>query len=191
MGSYYEELYGLEPHQRGYVSSYQQLLNFGVQSVMVKPLLASVGGDERKAACLGAIVLTGATALELCWSNLYVFGMVVCPLVAVSVSMLGLSLRSLVTKVAPRDSLGSVLAALDVMQSAANVTTPFYRAFLFEVLGRVSGHEDEDATMRGDPDPYVWLASSVVHWLVLTAALAYLLLWRRGDAPAEKKDKEA
>ena len=32
LGSFYEDMYGLEPHQRGYISSYQQFLEFVVQS---------------------------------------------------------------------------------------------------------------------------------------------------------------
>ena len=41
MASFYEEKYGVEPHQRGYISSYQQCLNFLVSSFFIKTLLSA------------------------------------------------------------------------------------------------------------------------------------------------------
>eukprot|EP00565_Helicotheca_tamesis_P008134 CAMPEP_0185733386 /NCGR_PEP_ID=MMETSP1171-20130828/19337_1 /TAXON_ID=374046 /ORGANISM="Helicotheca tamensis, Strain CCMP826" /LENGTH=152 /DNA_ID=CAMNT_0028403111 /DNA_START=96 /DNA_END=551 /DNA_ORIENTATION=+ len=152
MASYYEEMYGIEPHQRGYLSSYQQFLTFLVQSTLVRSLLRFAGG-ERRAACIAALSLSIATFSEI-WSSLPVFIGILCPIISISVAVLGLSLRSLLTQVAPKDSLGSVLAALDVLQNAAAVTVPFYRTFLFAAMGTISN--DEDADMRGDPCPYMW-----------------------------------
>lgn len=71
--------------------------------------------------------------------------------------------------------MGSVLAALDVLQNAASVTVPFYRTLLFSLAARI-GNEDENASMRGDPDPRLWLLSSFVHWTAFTAALGSLLI---------------
>eukprot|EP00568_Trieres_chinensis_P003933 CAMPEP_0183315472 /NCGR_PEP_ID=MMETSP0160_2-20130417/51885_1 /TAXON_ID=2839 ORGANISM="Odontella Sinensis, Strain Grunow 1884" /NCGR_SAMPLE_ID=MMETSP0160_2 /ASSEMBLY_ACC=CAM_ASM_000250 /LENGTH=190 /DNA_ID=CAMNT_0025481029 /DNA_START=703 /DNA_END=1275 /DNA_ORIENTATION=- len=188
MASYYEERYGIEPHQRGYISSYQQLLTFAVQSTLVKPLLKSVGG-ERRAACVGAFLMAGVTFLEI-WSNLYMFVGLICPITAVSVAMLGLSLRSLVTQVAPKNSMGSVLAALDVLQNSAGVTVPFYRTFLFTIMGAFS--QDDHAAMKGDPNPYLWLTSSGVHWTVAALTLSYLLCGgrNRSKTPAAGEDKK-
>jgi MFS family permease len=63
MGSYYEDMYGVEPHFRGYIQSYQSGLRFLVQSAFVGPVLKYVGG-ERRAACLSALVLAIATFWE-------------------------------------------------------------------------------------------------------------------------------
>eukprot|EP00579_Thalassiosira_antarctica_P011200 CAMPEP_0201923134 /NCGR_PEP_ID=MMETSP0903-20130614/10972_1 /ASSEMBLY_ACC=CAM_ASM_000552 /TAXON_ID=420261 /ORGANISM="Thalassiosira antarctica, Strain CCMP982" /LENGTH=399 /DNA_ID=CAMNT_0048460403 /DNA_START=119 /DNA_END=1318 /DNA_ORIENTATION=- len=113
MASFYEEKYGVEPHFRGYIKSYQTGLSFLFQSFLVQALLTASGGEKR-AAVLGAFMLAGATLCEVN-ASFEVFLCLVCPVVAVSVGILGVSLRSLVTQVTPKESLGSVLAALDVL----------------------------------------------------------------------------
>ena len=173
MSTFYEEKYDVEPHVRGYLKSYQQLLNFIVQSFLLRALLTQLGG-ERKAACIAAVILAGATLCEVD-ANFQVFISIVNPLVAVSVGLIGVSLRSLLTQVAPKDSIGSVLAALDVLQNAASVSVPFYRTFLFK-LAATYGKEDVDADMIGDPEPRVWLLSSFLHWSLFAVVLMFLLL---------------
>jgi hypothetical protein len=84
------------------------------------------------------------------------------------------SLRSLLTRVAPEESIFSVFAALDVLQNASAVTVPFYRTFLFRLLGGSSG--TLTTAMEGDPDPVAWVFSSGLHWVVATAAISYFLL---------------
>ena len=173
MSTFYEEKYNVEPHVRGYLKSYQQLLNFIVQSFLLRALLTRLGG-ERKAACIAAVVLASATLCEVD-ANFQVFVSVVNPLVAVSVGLIGVSLRSLLTQVTPKDSIGSVLTALDVLQNAASVSVPFYRTFLFK-LAATYGKEDVDADMIGDPEPRVWLLSSFLHWSMFAVVLMFLLL---------------
>jgi MFS family permease len=149
MASYYEQMYGMEPHHRGYLSSYQSILSLVIQSFLVGPLMTRCGG-ERRAACYSALLLSTATLLEL-QRSLPFYLIVLCPAISLSVAMLGLSLQSLVTHVTPKESLGSVLAALDVLQNATAVTVPFYRTMLFAFLG--PGGDGADVAMVGDPDP--------------------------------------
>ena len=170
MASYYEEMYGMETHQRGYLSSYQQSLMFVVQSALVGPLLKFLGG-ERQAIFFAALLLCGATFLEL-QRSLPFFLAVLCPAISLSLALLNLSLRSLVTHVAPKESLGSVLAALDVLENATAVSVPFYRTMVFAFLGS----QNEDAAMKGDPDPMAWITSAGFHWLGAAFAMGYLLL---------------
>ena len=190
MASFYEEKYGVQPHFRGYIKSYQMGLNFFIQSFFLRGLLSAFGG-ERRAACIACFVLAGATLCEV-HANFHVFLGLVCPAVAVSVGMIGVSLRSLVTQVAPKESLGSVLAALDVLQNAASVTVPFYRTILFQVAAYY-GQKDEESSMIGDPDPKVWLLSSFLHWAAFAVAISFLLspvISRRGKKDIEtKKDR--
>ncbi|KAL7549361.1 hypothetical protein ACHAWF_012632 [Thalassiosira exigua] len=189
MASFYEEKYGVEPHIRGYIKSYQQGLNFLVQSFLVRSLLSAAGGEGR-AAIIGCFMLSFATLCEVN-ANFEVFLGVVCPAVALSVGIIGVSLRSLVTQVTPKDSLGSVLAALDVLQNAASVTVPFYRTLLFKTAAYY-GPKDEDAAMFGDPDPKVWLMSSFIHWAMFAMAITFLLLpvySQRGKGCTDKKDR--
>ena len=177
MASFYEEKYGIEPHQRGFLSSYQQSISFFVQSFLVKYLLTSAGG-ERRAACISASVLGGVALMEV-WSSFHVFVGIISPIVAIASGCLSLSLGSLVTQVAPKQSLGSVLAALDVLQNAANVTVPLYRTILFGFVARIEDN-DEDSVMKGDPDPQLWLLISFAHWAFFATSLTYLLLRKRG-----------
>lgn len=170
MPTYYQELYGMEPHHRGYLQSYQSLLGVAVQSFLVGPLLKWIGG-ERRASVYSATVFTLVSFLEYTGS-LVVFLGFVCPVSSLASSILSLSLSSLVTQVAPKDSLGSVLAALDVLQSAAAVTVPFYRTALFSVMQETSGR----ATASGDPYPLDWVVMTGLHWLFGTLVMAYLLL---------------
>jgi preprotein translocase subunit SecG len=163
MASYYEDMYSMQPHQRGYLSSYQQVLNFAAQSLLVGPLLQYLGG-ERVAIVYASALMALATLLEY-RGSWWLFLTTLSPAIALSVALLDLSLRSLVTHVAPKDSLGSVLAALDVLQNATAVTVPFYRTILFHALG---GHGE-------DPSPQTWVVSTGLHWVVTSLVMGVLL----------------
>ena len=93
-----------------------------------------------------------------------------CPLNAIGIAMLGITLKSVVSKVAPKQALGSVFATIDVLQNAAQVTVPFYRTMLFSLT------QPSNSQQIGDPDPTQWLVSSGIHWLVATLAFSFLLL---------------
>jgi hypothetical protein len=163
-------MYDMESHQRGYLSSYQQTLSFIVQSALVGPLLVALGG-ERKAVVFAALLLAVATFCEI-RQSLSFFLIFLCPVISLSTALLNLSLRSLVTHVAPKESMGSVLAALDVLQNATAVSVPFYRTMLFGLLGG----NNEHAQMKGDPNPIKWVTSSGIHWLMAAVVMACLLL---------------
>ncbi|KAL9186198.1 hypothetical protein ACHAXT_005436 [Thalassiosira profunda] len=186
MASFYEEKYGLEPHYRGFIKSYQQGLNFVVQSFLLRTVLAAAGG-ERKAACFAVALLAVTTLCEV-HASFEVFICMICPAVAVSVGTIGVSLKSLVTQVAPKASIGSVLAALDVLRNVASVTVPFYRTFLFTVASYYS-EEDEDASMAGDPNPKVWLLSSFLHWTAFAVVISFLLLPKSNVEDDGKKNR--
>jgi hypothetical protein len=187
MASYYEEKYGIEPHQRGYLTSFQMALAFLVQSFGVGPLLSLFGQDERYAVCAAAFMVTVLTLIEI-RSNFIVFLSGLVPMIAVCNVMLGVSLKSLLSQVTPKESIGSVFAAVDVLQNAAAVTVPFYRTLLFRVLNRFEisylrqtddnekQTEECHSLMEGDPNPNLWLVSSAVHWALATAACCCLLL---------------
>lgn len=172
MGSYYEDMYGMEPHHRGYVQSYQRVLQFLVQSLLIGPLLAQTGG-ERRAACLATLILALATFWEM-QQSISIFVFALSPAIAISTTMINLSLKSLLTRVAPEESIFSVFAVLDVLQNASAVTVPFYRTFLFRLLG--GGSQALKTTTEGDPDPVAWVFSSGLHWIVATAVMSYFLL---------------
>jgi MFS family permease len=176
---YYEEMYGMEAHHRGYLSSYQSSLRLLVQSALVGPLLKILGG-ERCAIFLAALLLCAATLLES-QRSLPLFLVVLCPVISTCLALLNLSLRSLVTHVAPKESMGSVLAALDVLQNATAVSVPFYRTLLFSFLG-------PSANTRGDPNPMAWIVSSACHWLLAAGAMGYLLLLPGPNRQGKKKE---
>jgi hypothetical protein len=169
LGSFYEDMYGLEPHHRGYISSYQQFLQFAVQSLLVTTLLNWSGG-ERRTICFFTALLSLAVLLE-CLRSLTLFLVVLCPLISLCFAMTNLSLQTLLTQVAPSHSIFSVLAALDVLQNAVSVSVPFYRTLLFKWLAPAGS-----AAMKGDPDPVSWIYSAFVHWLLAAVATSYLLL---------------
>lgn len=125
LGSFYEDMYDLEPHHRGYISSYQQFLQFAVNLWLVSHVLAITGG-ERQATVACVAVLSLAVWLESLQS-LWLFLLVLCPILSLSFAISDLSLQTLVTHVAPSSSLFSVLAAVDVLQNAVSVSVPFYR----------------------------------------------------------------
>jgi DHA1 family tetracycline resistance protein-like MFS transporter len=174
MASYYEEMFGIEPYQRGYLSSYQSVLSFLFQTFLVQYTFRKLG-NEYRAACCAALGIVIATILEFS-ANLYIFIGIICPIISVSNSVLRLSIQSLVTQVAPKQSLSSVLAALDVLQNVASVSVPFYRTILFKIMSCCAKEEDPDACMVGDPCPSMWLQSSLVHWIITTVLLCQLLL---------------
>ena len=195
MTSYYEERYGIEPHIRGYLSSYRSSLGFTIQTFAIQPLLHRCGG-ERNAAFLAAIAMSSVSFLETKVPfNIYLF--ILCPLFMASTNLLEISVKSLVTQVAPASSISSVLATLDVLTNIVKVTVPFYRATLFVSMAKVCG-ADENCAMAGDPDPFFWNISSGLHWL-FTAGLLYFLLIannnvcmkksHNGDSLSDKKHK--
>ena len=184
MSSFYEEKYLMQPHQRGYLKSYQQTLNFIVQNFFIGTLLSKLGG-ERKAACYACAILAATTLVEVS-ADLRLFVGMVCPTVAVASGLMSISLRSLVTQVTPKDSLSSVLAALDVLQNLASVTVPFYRTYLFYLMARYNGG-DQEAEMTGDPTPSVWLMSSVLHWTIFAILIRRALLGTASTSMGDEK----
>lgn len=211
MASYYEQMYNLEPHQRGYLTSYTSILTFIAQSLLIHPILKFLGGrdkkgsseesetddysggGERKAVYTGALVLSIVTFVELN-ASLPLFLTILSPLIAISGALIDLSLRSLVTLITPKSSINSVLAALDVLQNAAAVTVPFYRAALFQILAKVhvgeNGEDDQGSLMTGDPCPRKWLISSSAHWFI-SALLMYLFLKeKRKESSSSEENKK-
>lgn len=173
MGSYYEDMYGVEPHTRGYIQSYQRVWAFIVQSSLIQPALERAGG-ERRAIFLAAILLAGSTFFEA-QQNFVIFLCAICPSIALSTTMMRISLRSLLTQSAPGDAIFSVFAAMDVLQNASAVTVPFYRAFLFRVLNRNKYQDDTEIAIDGDPDPVAWVLCAGFHWAIASACMFYLL----------------
>jgi len=184
MPGYYKQMYGIEPYQRGYLSSYEGLLSLIAQSFLVRPLLRLTGGEQNAAFCAG-ITLSIISLLES-QSSFWVFLFILSPIISVSVSLLALSLMSLVTQVAPNNSIGSVLAAIDVLQSAAAVTVPFYRTLLFTVMAKVSTLQGVSAAL-GEPNPQIWLLSCGTHWLLFAAITFWLLV--RGNHGRSRIDQ--
>lgn len=184
ISTYYETHYGMEPHQRGYMQSYQSALSFIVQSSLVKPILQYMGG-EVNAACAAALLMAIACFAELQVTfNQYL--VLICPLYAVGIAILGVSLKSNVSKMAPKAALGSVFATIDVLQNVAMVTVPFYRTLLFSW----TQPSDANPDVTGDPDPNQWLMASGLHWAVATAAFFYLLLQGSPCAKDDEKKRE-
>lgn len=171
LASFYEKMYSIEPHQRGYLASYNSVLSFLFQTCFIQYFVEKVGG-EYIAVCAATCALAFSTVLAM-WSNLQIFLIFVCPIVAVANSVLRLSLRSLVTQIAQKDSLGSVLAALDILQNLVSVSVPFYRSVLFKILACFS-NADYETDLGGDPAPIMWLKSSLIHWIVATMIIIYL-----------------
>lgn len=167
MGSYYEDMYDVDPHARGYIQSYQRFLMFVVQAFLIQPILSWIGG-ERKAVLFAAVLLSSATFLES-KQNFFLFVLVLSPSIA---------LKSLLAQTAPEDAFFSIFAVLDVLQNATAVTVPFYRAFLFNYMRSIaaSNMKGNTTTMDGDPDPISWVLCAGTHWLFF-AALATTILF--------------
>lgn len=190
ISTYYEQRYGIESHERGYLQSYQSALTFAVQSSLVKPLLQALGGEVR-AACAASLLMSTVTFAEL-YATFWQYLVVLCPLSGIASALLGVCLKSLVSKAAPKSSLSSVYATIDVLQNVAMVTVPFYRTFLFRLSAPQSLPQETmigedslvDALMtKGDPDPRQWAIISGWHWVLATAAFVYLLIQ---DSPCEE-----
>jgi hypothetical protein len=170
LGSFYEDMYGLEPHHRGYISSYQQLLQFVVNLLLVAPILRFTGG-ERPATLYCLAVMSLAVWLES-QQSLPLFLLILCPITSLSFCISEISLQTLVTHAAPSSSMFSVLAALDVLQNAVSVSVPFYRTFLFRHMPKDS---NASSIMEGDPDPVAWVRASALHWFAATLILSWVL----------------
>lgn len=177
MTSYYEEKYGIQPYQRGYLSSYQSVWTLIVQTFLVHPLLIQLGG-EATAACAAAGLLSLVTFLEM-KSSLVFFLLWISPILAISSSLLSLSTRTLVTHVSPTSSLSSILATLDVLTNVVAVMVPIYRALLFRFVGCFPRIEDSETCLKGDPSPTMWLLSSGVHWMLTTIMMYFLLVHKK------------
>ena len=172
IATFYETRFGSEPYQRGYLQSYQSALTFVVQSSLVRPILKYAGG-EVNAAC-GAAMLMAMADFVTVKVDFLQYLVLLCPLNAIATAILGITLKSVVSKVAPKQSLGSVFATIDILQNTAQVTVPFYRTMLFSMTQPADNLTLAD--QNGDPDPNQWLISSGVHWLIATAAFSYILL---------------
>eukprot|EP00536_Pseudo-nitzschia_multiseries_P006505 jgi/Psemu1/296264/fgenesh1_pm.139_\ len=193
MGSYYEDMYGFEPHARGYIQSYQRVWAFIVQSSLIQPVLERAGG-ERRTVFLAAVLLAGSTFFEA-RQNFVVFLVIICPSIALSTTMMSVSLRSLLTQLAPGDAIFSVFAVMDVLQNATAVTVPFYRAFLFRFLSRFHDETDasaatDESAMEGDPDPVTWVLCAGLHWVVASFAMLHLLRHEKNETKSLSSEKK-
>ena len=108
MGSYYEDMYGVEPHIRGYIQSYQRVLQFIVQSSLIQSVLERVGG-ERRAVFLACALLAGGTFLEA-RQNLFVFLLAISPSIALSTTVSHTVFESFVLLVASQHFRHFVIA---------------------------------------------------------------------------------
>jgi MFS family permease len=175
LGSFYEDMYHLEPHDRGYLSSYQEALKFISQSLLVGPTMARIGG-ERRATSFFTLAVALALVVQTT-APLFIFLGVVCPVTSLAYSMISLSLQSLVTHIAPPTSIFFILAALDVLQNAVSISVPFYRTWLFTML---NSNTRENAAMKGDPDPESWTVACMLHWIVAAVVIGVIMLcWHR------------
>ena len=154
-------------------------MTFIIQVALIHPLVQRMGG-ERRAACAGALLIALATFLEA-QRSLPVFLVALSPAISLSTTMMSVSLRTLLTQVAPTESIFSVFAALDVLQSATGVTVPFYRTALFSLLNGSGASEGThlNVSMEGDPDPVSWVICSGIHWCIGTMVMCSLLLRNR------------
>jgi MFS family permease len=171
LGSFYEDMYGLEAHHRGFISSYQQFVSFVVQAALVGPLVAWSGGERQSAAFLAVVLAINFSVESL--RSLWLFLLLLCPIKSLCLSMINLALQTLTTQVAPSHAIFSVLTSLDILQSVASVSAPLYRSFLFRFLA-----SDEHASgMVGDPDPVTWVITCAIHWGVAALVMLTLLVF--------------
>jgi predicted MFS family arabinose efflux permease len=182
LGTYYEEMYGLERHQRGYLSSYGQGLQLIVQSLLVTRVLHWMGG-ERRAIVLCAVLILGCVLVET-YRSLWLYLLVITPLSSVATAVMSIALQSVLSHAAPESALFSVFAAIDVLQNAAAVLTPFYRTLLFDKMLPKSSFV---GAMAGDPDPISFLWMSGAHWAIVVIALAYESMVV-SSSPKQRKD---
>lgn len=196
LGNFYETLYKLEPYHRGYLSSYQQLLQFIMQSLWVGKVLQWCDG-ERSGVVWATAIATFISMLEY-FQSWTLFVILLQPLQALCCTMMHIALQSLVTRVTPTHSVFAVLAALDVLQNAVSVSVPFYRAFLFQQIQYLVSEADPSSSftsspdrftnnttssigsnttssLHGDPDPIAWILCCIVHWFAATIVTAMLL----------------
>jgi MFS transporter, DHA1 family, tetracycline resistance protein len=186
LGSFYEDMYGLQPHHRGYVSSYQELIKFVTQALLVGPAMAYIGG-ERKTTSLFVFAVALSLFIQASGS-LFLFLVLVCPISSLGYAMISLSLQSLVTHLAPSSSIFSILAALDVLQNVVSVSVPFYRTWLFTLL---TPSMSKGVAMQGDPDPTSWTLACTLHWIIAAVVMsALLLLWHREEGEEDNAKKE-
>jgi hypothetical protein len=168
LGSYYEEMYSLERYQRGYLSSYGQVLQLIVQSLLVSKVLRCMGGERRAIVICAALILISVVAET--YRSLYLYLLIVTPVNSLATAVLSIALQSVITQAAPATALFSVLAALDVLQNATAVFVPFYRTFWFDALLPKSTFV---SAMHGDPDPIAFCWMSAAHWAMVVVATAY------------------
>ena len=173
--NYYEQMHGILNHQRGYLTSYTSILTLLSQKYFVPHLMLLVG-SEALVICFAAAGIGFANVLELkCSFSIYL--VIVLPIIAGANAMIRLSLKSTLMKEGQKsNSVGSVFAALDVMQNAASVTVPFYRTALLSSLG-------------DDSSPEAWLQSSCLHWVLSTFVMSALLLKKTDKTTERRKEK--
>jgi MFS family permease len=204
LGQFYEDMYGVATYQRGYITSYMTVWALLIQSVGVKHVLHFFGGaaktdDKVHGASHGqdstndqtvhsihqeittvlylVLIMSIVTYTEGIFRHVGYFLIVVAPIMSLCNSVVSLQLQSLVTHVVPVDTIFNVLAALDVLQNAASVTTPVYRTALFQYLNRsfMTKSQEPDVSSNRDPDPVLWVYTSALHWFVATIVMYGLL----------------
>ena len=174
MGNYYEQMYGIQSHQRGYLRSYQSVLSLIIQTFGLKYFVK----QEQQFIVYSSLTLGILSFMET-QANLHSYTLVIIPIMTLANIVLHTSLRSLLISSTSSitTSVHSILATLDVFQNAASVTVPFYRTFLFQMLNSTNDHDNHtDTSLLGDPHPQSWLVTSGFHWILGSFIFSTLLL---------------
>ena len=174
MGNYYEQMYGIQSHQRGYLRSYQSVLSLIIQTFGLKYFVK----QERHFIVYSSLTLGILSFMET-QANLQSYTLIIIPIMTLANIVLHTSLRSLLVSSTSSitTSVHSILATLDVFQNAASVTVPFYRTFLFQMLDSTNEYDSRtDSSLLGDPHPQSWLVTSGLHWILGSFVFSTLLI---------------
>eukprot|EP00640_Fibrocapsa_japonica_P003247 CAMPEP_0113934382 /NCGR_PEP_ID=MMETSP1339-20121228/1713_1 /TAXON_ID=94617 /ORGANISM="Fibrocapsa japonica" /LENGTH=337 /DNA_ID=CAMNT_0000936167 /DNA_START=206 /DNA_END=1219 /DNA_ORIENTATION=- /assembly_acc=CAM_ASM_000762 len=127
---YYEDRWGVETHNLGYLSSLRAVLSLICQVWVVGFLVKKCGG-EGWVIYLGGLGLVLANFLEALDITLNMYLVALLPSKILASTLLTVSLQSLFTKAIPAKEAGSALGTLNVLSSGVGVIAPLYGGKVF------------------------------------------------------------
>ena len=169
--AYYESRYLLPTAHVGYVSSVTSLVALFAQVYLIKPVIASCGGNERRAVVYACVACTVSNFLESRCSTIYEYLLLVVPLSVAGTSIISTLSRSILSSVVPNEHMGKALSALGLLESGIGVLAPLYGAELFSHTGY---------SLRG--------LVAGVHYAVAVGLVWTLLIHMQGTVSAKEKD---
>ncbi|GMI62580.1 hypothetical protein ScalyP_jg1220 [Parmales sp. scaly parma] len=177
--NYYESRYNIDSSDRGYIMSYSSLLGLFLQSFVLKKFfsIVSINNGTIFAATLYILSLL----VEITSASSWAYLVLIIPMTSMGGGIMGVALKTMISKETPIENISTVLAALDIATSCIGVCNPIWRAFVFRKIGYFDS-VDKTILKR-------WGNVQLGHWIFYLLVCLVLLKFKSKQTKKKRKEE--